>query len=76
MRRTVTRNARLLTDSVNRILSTDAAAGNAVYVDAYAAFGSDDAAMTGLLAADGDHPNAHGHAVLTGAVVAALRAAG
>lgn len=70
------RNARVLTDSLNRIVQKDSAADGAVYVDAYAAFGSDDRAMTSLLAADGDHPNVRGHDVLAAAVVSALRAAG
>lgn len=70
------RNARALTDAVNDVLERDAAAAGTVYVDTYAAFGSDDSTATGLLAADGDHPNAKGHDILAQAVVTALRAAG
>lgn len=73
---TYVRNTRLLTDSVNRLLEKDCASPDAIYVDAYAAFGSNDQAMTSLLASDGDHPNADGHDVLAAAVVAAIRKAG
>ncbi|MDQ6658024.1 MAG: SGNH/GDSL hydrolase family protein, partial [Actinomycetota bacterium] len=73
---TYVRNARLLTNSVNRLLEKDCASADAIYVDADAAFGSDDRAMTSLLAPDGDHPNAEGHDVLAAAVVTAIRGAG
>ncbi|WP_353647517.1 SGNH/GDSL hydrolase family protein [Nakamurella sp. A5-74] len=70
------RNARLLTDAVNQVLERASAAGGAVYVDAYAAFGSDDSTTTDLLTDDGDHPNDRGHDALARAVVSAVRAAG
>lgn len=73
---TYVQNARLLTTSVNRLLEEDCASPDAIYVDAYAAFGSNDRAMTSLLASDGDHPNANGHDVLAAAVVTAIRTAG
>lgn len=69
------RNARALTDAVNAVLERDARAAGAVWVDTYAAFGPDDS-TTGLLAQDGDHPNAKGHDLLATTVVSALRAAG
>lgn len=73
---TYVQNARMLTASVNRLLAKDCASTAAIYVDTDAAFGSDDRAMTSLLASDGDHPNADGHDVLAAAVVTAIRTAG
>jgi len=62
-----------LTRQVNQRLQQSANAGGAIYVDLSAPFrgrsGKDD--DTGLLAGDGDHPNAAGHQTIAQALLAA-----
>ena len=66
------RTARALTERVNAALHAAATATSAVYVDVDAAFTATAGAdRTGLLAPDGDHPNAAGHRVIADALIAA-----
>ena len=64
------------TTYVNDALSVAAKATGALYISTYAAFkgpaGAND--PTGLLAADGDHPNAAGHQLIARAIYSALPA--
>ncbi|MEP7054896.1 MAG: SGNH/GDSL hydrolase family protein [Actinomycetota bacterium] len=62
-----------LTRQVNRVIKRAAGDADADYVDLYAAFKPDaDSDDTGLIAADGDHPNAVGHRVIAAALGKAL----
>jgi lysophospholipase L1-like esterase len=71
------RNSDALTRAVNSGLASAAAGHGATYVDVYRPFkGDGDRDDTGLLAPDGDHPNAQGHAVLAATITAALTATG
>jgi lysophospholipase L1-like esterase len=71
------RNSDALTRAVNTGLASAAAGHGATYVDVYRPFkGDGDRDDTGLLAPDGDHPNAQGHAVLAATITAALTASG
>lgn len=66
-------NSDALTRAVNGIISATATGHTADYVDVYTPFkGDGDRDDTGLLAADGDHPNAAGHRVIAQAVESAL----
>jgi lysophospholipase L1-like esterase len=62
------------TSAVNDALSVAAKATGALYLSTYTAFkgpsGTND--PTGLLAADGDHPNAAGHQLIARTIYAAL----
>jgi acyl-CoA thioesterase-1 len=62
-----------ITGYTNDAISAAASAGNALYVSTTASFrGADGTAdPTGLLATDGDHPNAKGHEAIAAAVYAA-----
>ncbi len=62
-----------LTSATNLVIHRVAEAQHATYVDLYTPFRSDDGSgdPTGLLAADGDHPNAAGHAVIARALLVA-----
>ncbi|HEY8790185.1 MAG TPA: SGNH/GDSL hydrolase family protein [Actinopolymorphaceae bacterium] len=55
-----------LTKEANAGIRKDALAENAIYVDLYPVFdgANSDKDPTGLLASDGDHPNAAGHAAI------------
>jgi lysophospholipase L1-like esterase len=66
------RAAESATRWANHALRDAARSGHAMYVSTYAAFKGADGHRdpTGLLAADGDHPNAAGHRVLARAVYA------
>lgn len=67
------RVARTLTAAVNDVLQASATAAGAAYVDLVPAFrGADDVDDSPLLAADGDHPNAAGHAAIAAAVLGAV----
>jgi lysophospholipase L1-like esterase len=62
-----------LTRGFNEAVAQLAADQHAVYVDLYRPFKGDGSRdPTALLAADGDHPDAAGHAVIADSVVAAL----
>lgn len=63
-----------LTERLNAVLSESALTHGDIAVDLESAFGSGD--VTSLLADDGDHPNAAGHAVIARAVLAAVTASG
>ena len=69
--RAYVRDSDTLTRAVNDELRGAAASAGASYVDLYAAFkaAGDD---TALLAADGDHPSASGHALITRALKQSL----
>ena len=62
-----------LTLATNRIVEQVAEAGDATYVDIYTPFKGADGSKdpTDLLASDGDHPNAAGHAAIAEALVQA-----
>ncbi|MFI5844566.1 SGNH/GDSL hydrolase family protein [Catenuloplanes sp. NPDC051500] len=62
--------AAIATDDTNRALAAAAEAGGASFVPTYPLFKGVDGRSdpTGLLAADGDHPNAAGHAVIAAAI--------
>jgi lysophospholipase L1-like esterase len=53
-----------LTRTVNEVIASTAHADGAVFVDLYDAFEDSGKDVTSLLAPDGDHPNAAGHAVI------------
>ncbi|MGZ0145427.1 SGNH/GDSL hydrolase family protein [Kribbella sp. WER1] len=59
-----------LTLRTNGAIEAAAAADDATYVDIYTPF-KDSANITSLLAADGDHPNAAGHALIASVLLAA-----
>ncbi|MBB4701809.1 SGNH/GDSL hydrolase family protein [Sphaerisporangium siamense] len=63
-----------LTVAVNGALAASAAGAGALYADLYTAFKGPEGArdVTGLLAADGDHPAASGHALIAETVLAVL----
>lgn len=62
-----------LTRCLNARLRSTARAHGATYVDLYAPFkGTGDSDPTGLLADDGDHPDAAGHAIIARALLDAL----
>jgi lysophospholipase L1-like esterase len=66
--------SRAVTGMVNQGLQRAATGNGALYVDlakAFTAAGPDD---TGLLAADGDHPNAAGHQLIADVVARAVLA--
>jgi acyl-CoA thioesterase-1 len=62
--------AAIATDDTNRALEAAAEAGGAAFVPTYPLFKGADGRSdpTGLLAADGDHPNAAGHDVIAAAI--------
>jgi lysophospholipase L1-like esterase len=61
-----------LTRQVNRIIRQVAAAAHVHFVDLYRAFrGTGNRDDTGLLAADGDHPDAAGHRLIAVLLVVA-----
>jgi lysophospholipase L1-like esterase len=65
-----------LTRVVNSALAAASATHNASYADLYGPFkGAGDVDDTGLLAADGDHPNDAGHRVIATAIERTLSAA-
>lgn len=53
-----------LTVRTNNAIAAAARADDATYVDIYTPFEDDTADVTALLASDGDHPNAAGHALI------------
>ncbi|WP_427892938.1 SGNH/GDSL hydrolase family protein [Kribbella sp. GL6] len=59
-----------LTLRTNGAIAAAAAADDATYVDIYTPF-KDSSNITSLLAADGDHPNAAGHALIASVLLAA-----
>jgi lysophospholipase L1-like esterase len=63
-----------VTREVNARISSAAAAHGAVYVDLFTPFRGADGSKdcTALLAADGDHPDAAGHALIARTLLAAL----
>ncbi|GAA3826329.1 hypothetical protein GCM10022226_53840 [Sphaerisporangium flaviroseum] len=65
-----------LTQAVNAVLAASAAAAGALYVDLYVPFKGTDGTRddTGLLADDGDHPDATGHQIIAESVLSALSA--
>ena len=68
------RVADAVTREVNNRISSAAAAHGAVFVDLFTPFRGADGSKdcTDLLAADGDHPDAAGHALIANALLAAL----
>jgi lysophospholipase L1-like esterase len=68
------RVADAVTREVNSRISSAAAAHGAVYVDLFTPFRGADGSKdcTSLLAADGDHPDEAGHALIADALLAAL----
>ena len=60
-----------LTVAVNQVIARCAAEGGGAFVDLYQPF-RQDGDDTGLLAADGDHPNAAGHVLIATVLQAAL----
>lgn len=59
-----------VTQQVNAVLRSDAAAGGATYVDLSGPFSHASGGVTSLLSSDGDHPNQRGHEVIAAAVLA------
>jgi lysophospholipase L1-like esterase len=57
-----------LTLAVNQLIRSAANAGGSVFVDLYDAFEAQD--DTAILASDGDHPNAAGHALIANLIAA------
>jgi lysophospholipase L1-like esterase len=53
-----------LTRNANQVIASTAGADGAVFVDLYDAFEDSGKDVTSLLAPDGDHPNAAGHALI------------
>jgi len=53
-----------LTHNANQVIASTAHADGATFVDLYDAFEDSGKDVTSLLAADGDHPNAAGHALI------------
>jgi lysophospholipase L1-like esterase len=69
------RDSDALTRAVNAVLQARATQDAATYVDLYTPFkGDGDRDDTGLLAADGDHPSAAGHALIARVLRQALTA--
>jgi len=67
------RDSDALTRMVNAALERTAAAADATYVDLYGPFkGDGDQDDSALLAADGDHPSAAGHALIAAVVDSAI----
>ena len=66
-----TRASDALTRQVNAVEESAARTGGGTYVDLYAPFKGDDGGKdpTGLLADDGDHPDAEGHQVIAKALL-------
>lgn len=60
-----------LTRRTNRVLRDAARAGGATYVDLFTSFQRKGAGITRLLAGDGDHPSAAGHALIARVLLAA-----
>lgn len=70
-------NSDALTRAVNQTIAQTAAAAGELYLDTQDLFrNTHDGDDTTLLAADGDHPNAAGHALIARALVTELRAGG
>lgn len=70
---TYVRGSNALTLADNAVIASVAAAHGGRYVDIYAPFKGDGSRDdTGLLAADGDHPDAAGHALIARTLLAAL----
>lgn len=66
-------NSDALTRRVNAVIETDAVAAHDTYVDEYGPFESGSlTSLTALLAPDGDHPSAAGHALIAKLLLAAL----
>jgi lysophospholipase L1-like esterase len=61
-----------LTQADNALIAEVSQANGATYVDGYTPFKGSGTDITALLAPDGDHPNAAGHALLAKAVVDAV----
>jgi len=58
-----------LTDRANAVIQSVSAAEGAHYVDLFTAFNSTGQDITGLMAGDGDHPNAAGHRLIAEALI-------
>ncbi|UUW89381.1 SGNH/GDSL hydrolase family protein [Pimelobacter simplex] len=64
-------NARTLTRRANAVISDAVTAAGAQYVDLFGPFQDAGRDITSLIADDGDHPDAAGHDVIAGALLAA-----
>ena len=73
---TYMRASDVLTRAVNGVIAAAARRADDLYVDLYGPFkgGNGSSDPTGLLAGDGDHPNAAGHRLIARQVLAALTA--
>jgi lysophospholipase L1-like esterase len=62
------------TRAVNALIASEAKAHGATFVDLFTPFRGSDGSRdcTALLAADGDHPDAEGHALIARTLAAAL----
>ena len=67
------RDSDTLTRAVNQVLSDAGQRAGVAYLDLYTPFHTQSGGVTPLLAPDGDHPSAQGHALITALLTAAVR---